>query len=69
MVSIIVGSGVVGLGHYDGTAVDEGITHMVNKILELSIGHPEVRLELSVVGGFTDNRGCSEEIGLAILRK
>ncbi|XP_071450805.1 protein N-terminal asparagine amidohydrolase [Hetaerina americana] len=61
------GSGAICLAHMDGTGMEEGIPAMLHKIQELSVGFPEGRITLSLVGGFSDPRNYSEELLAAIL--
>jgi len=60
-------SGAVALGHFDGSSVDDGISGMIGRVQELSLGYPESRLELSLVGSYSDPRGYSEELASVIL--
>lgn len=56
-------SGAVGMAHYDGVGTDEGVCNMIQRIHELGIsGYPEGRLELQLIGGFSDTRHYSEEL-------
>lgn len=53
-------TGAVGLAHYDGCGTEEGVAAMVQRLQELS--YPETRLELQMVGGFSDSCHYSEEL-------
>ncbi|XP_039285499.1 protein N-terminal asparagine amidohydrolase [Nilaparvata lugens] len=53
-------TGAVGVAHYDGCGTDEGVTAMVQRMQELS--YPETRLQLQMVGGFSDSCHYSEEL-------
>jgi len=61
------GSGAVGLAHFDGGALEEAASNMTRRIQELSMGYTEGRLEIHIIGGFQDSRGCSEELSLSLL--
>ncbi|CAG0884174.1 unnamed protein product [Darwinula stevensoni] len=61
------GSGAVGLTHFNGSWLDEGAAALVQRVQELSLGYPEGRLELHLVGGFHDSRGISEDIATQLL--
>lgn len=66
----ISGSGAVGVAHLDGVGIEEGIQSMVQRVQQLAIGYPEGRLELQLIGGFTNNgRNYSEEVFGSIMRK
>lgn len=56
------GSGAVALAHLDGAGTDEAVSTMVQRVQEISMGYPEGRLELQLIGGFTDSRNYSEEL-------
>ncbi|XP_049818870.1 protein N-terminal asparagine amidohydrolase isoform X1 [Aethina tumida] len=56
------GSGAVALAHLDGCGTDEAVCTMVQRVHELAIGYPEGRIELQLVGGFSDARNYSEEL-------
>ncbi|KAG1659612.1 Protein N-terminal asparagine amidohydrolase [Nymphon striatum] len=62
------GSGVVCLGHFDGSEVDEGLTNILRRIQELSPGVTEGRFEVQIVGGFLDTHLYSEQISMQLLR-
>lgn len=62
------GSGAVGLAHLDGSYTEECIISMVHKVQHLSLG-VQGRLELHLIGGFSDERHQSEELFFAIMRK
>lgn len=61
------GSGVVCLSHLDGCGLLDAASNMARSVQDLSIGYPEGRLELHLIGGFQDPRGFSEELSLSIL--
>ncbi|CAG0915094.1 unnamed protein product [Notodromas monacha] len=61
------GSGAVSLGHFDGSCSDEGVISMIQRVQELSLGYPEGRLEVHIVGGFHDGRGRSDEVLVGVL--
>ncbi|XP_076329211.1 protein N-terminal asparagine amidohydrolase-like isoform X2 [Tachypleus tridentatus] len=62
------GSGVVALGHFDGSLVQEGVSSMVTEVKCMSSSSPsDGKLELHMVGGFLDDKGYSEQLVLQIL--
>ncbi|XP_015511689.1 protein N-terminal asparagine amidohydrolase [Neodiprion pinetum] len=61
------GSGAVALAHLDGTGTEDAAAAMIQKVTELAIGFLEGRLELQLVGGYSDPRNCSEDIFYNIL--
>lgn len=67
-------SGVVGLGHFDGSGLQEGVESMCLAILELSESlnlsgdGDSSAMELHIVGGFNDTRGYSRDIAMGLLR-
>lgn len=56
------GSGAVALAHLDGSGTDEAVYTMVQRVQELALGYPEGRIELQLVGGFSDPSGYSENL-------
>ncbi|XP_050505315.1 protein N-terminal asparagine amidohydrolase-like [Diabrotica virgifera virgifera] len=56
------GSGAVALAHFDGLGTHEAASAMVEKIQELAVGYSGGRIELQLVGGFSDRLGYSEEL-------
>lgn len=64
-----LGSGAVALAHLDGSATDEAICTMVQRVQELALGYPEGRIELQLVGGFSDAHHYSEELFYNIMCK
>jgi hypothetical protein len=42
---------------------------MVHRVQELALGYPEGRLELQLIGGYSDSRNYSEELFYNIMRK
>lgn len=63
------GSGAVALAHLDGTGTDEACTTMISRVQELSMGYPEGRIELQLIGGFRDQKGYAEDLFSNIMRK
>lgn len=59
---IFLGSGAVALAHLDGSETDEAVCTMVQRVQELALGYPEGRIELQLVGGFSDAHRYSEEL-------
>ena len=57
------------LGHVDGADTENGVSPLISRIQEVSLGYPEGRLELHLVGGFMDPRGYSERLVVGLLRK
>jgi hypothetical protein len=43
--------------------------NMVHRVQELALGYAEGRLELQLVGGYSDSRNYSEELFYNIMRK
>ncbi|XP_075978527.1 N-terminal amidohydrolase 1 isoform X2 [Anticarsia gemmatalis] len=56
------GSGAVALAHLDGSGTAEAAAAMVTRVQQLAVGYPEGRLELQLVGGFTDPHRYSDEL-------
>lgn len=50
------------LAHLDGCGTDEAVCTMVQRVQELALGYPEGRIELQVIGGFTDTHHYSEQL-------
>lgn len=48
-----LGSGAVALAHFDGAAVEEAISTMIQRVQQLALGFQEGRLELQLVGGYS----------------
>lgn len=65
----IAGSGAVALAHLDGSEMDEAVCTMIQRVQELALGYPEGRIELQLVGGFTDAHHYSEELFYNIMSK
>lgn len=63
------GSGAVALAHLDGNGMDEAVSTMVSRVQNLAIGYPEGRLELQLIGGYSDTRNYSEELFASIMRE
>ncbi|XP_015184955.1 PREDICTED: protein N-terminal asparagine amidohydrolase isoform X1 [Polistes dominula] len=61
------GSGASALAHLDGAGTEDAAAAMIQRVTELSIGFPEGRLELQLVGGYSDPRNYSEELFYNIL--
>jgi hypothetical protein len=61
------GSGAVSMGHFDGSCPEEGVIGMIQRVQELSLGYPDGRLEVHIVGGFHDARGRSDEVLAGLL--
>lgn len=64
-----VGSGAVALAHFDGSEMDEAVCTMIQRVQELALGYPDGRIELQLVGGFTDAHNYSEELFYNIMSK
>lgn len=64
-----LGSGAVAMAHLDGTGTDEACQTMITRVQELSMGYPEGRIELQLIGGFRDQKGYSEDLFSNIMRK
>lgn len=65
----ISGSGAVALAHLDGSGTAEAAAAMVARVQQLAVGYPEGRLELQLVGGFTDPHRYSDELFANIMCK
>lgn len=63
------GSGAVALAHLDGNGMDEAVSAMVTRVQNLALGYPEGRLELQLIGGYSDARNYSEDLFASIMRK
>lgn len=61
------GSGVTSLGHYDGCQTRQGIKDMIRHIKRTSVGAPEGRLDVHLVGGFSDSRTLSWQLSKDVL--
>lgn len=57
------------MAHVDGADQESGITPLISRIQEVSIGYPNGRLELHLVGGYMDPRGYSERLVNGLLRE
>lgn len=66
---MISGSGAVALAHLDGSGTDEAVCNMIQRVQELAMGYPEGRIELQLVGGFSDAHHYSEELFYNIMGK
>lgn len=55
------------LAHLDGAGTDDAAAQMIHRVSELALGFPEGRLELQLVGGYSDPRNYSEELFYNIL--
>ena len=62
------GSGALGLTQIDRYFNDDSLTTMIQRIQSLSY-HYEGRLQLHLIGGFSDNRRISHNLSIALLRK
>ncbi|KAE9540037.1 hypothetical protein AGLY_005289 [Aphis glycines] len=61
------GSGAVGFAHLDGSCTEECVVNMVHRIQELSMGFPDGRLEMSLIGGFTHVLRYSEQVFYSLM--
>ena len=59
---MIVGSGAAALAHLDGAGTEDAAAQIVQRVSELALGYPEGRLELQLVGGYSDPRNYSEDL-------
>ncbi|CAD1479736.1 unnamed protein product, partial [Heterotrigona itama] len=62
-------SGAAALAHLDGAGTEDAAAAMIQRVTELALGFPEGRLELQLVGGYSDPRNYSEELFCNILCK
>lgn len=67
--SSCLGSGAAALAHLDGAGTEDAAAAMIQRVTELALGFPEGRLELQLVGGYSDPRNYSEELFCNILCK
>lgn len=65
----IAGSGAIALAHLDGSGTAEAAAAMVARVQQLAVGYPEGRIELQLVGGFTDPHRYSDELFANIMRE
>ncbi|ERL92071.1 hypothetical protein D910_09393 [Dendroctonus ponderosae] len=63
------GSGAVALAHLDGSGIDEAVCTMIQRVQDLALGYQEGRIEVQLVGGFTDAHSYSEDIFFSIMSK
>lgn len=63
------GSGATCMAHVDGADQESGITPLISRIQEVSLGYANGRIELHLVGGYMDPRGYSERLVISLLRK
>lgn len=66
-VCVVPGSGAAALAHLDGAGTEDAAAAMVQRVTQLALGYPEGRLELQLVGGYSDPRNYSEELFCNIL--
>lgn len=59
-------SHVTGLAHFDGTGLQQAVQSLTDTVLKETGGKQWGRLELSLVGGFTDERKMSEDLSVKI---
>ena len=64
----LAGSGAIGLTQIDRYFNDDSITNMIQRIQSLSY-HYEGRLQLHLIGGFSDSRRISHGLSISLLRK
>lgn len=76
---LFLGSGAVGLGHFDKCSHEEclggghicsheeGVIMLMTRVADLSLGYTEGRFELCVVGGFHDRRSVSDKVVVSLL--
>jgi protein N-terminal asparagine amidohydrolase len=51
----------------DGAGTEDAAAQMIQRVTELALGFPEGRLEIQLVGGYSDPRNYSEELFYNIL--
>ncbi|ENN76949.1 hypothetical protein D910_07082 [Dendroctonus ponderosae] len=61
------GSGAVALAHLDGTGTDEAVCTMIQRVQDLALGYPEGRLEVQLVGGYSDPNNYSEDLFINLM--
>lgn len=57
------------LAHLDGADQENGVSQLISRVQEVSLGYPSGRLELHLLGGFMDSRDYSEHLVIHILRE
>ena len=62
------GSGVTSLGHFDGCQTRRAIKDMISEIKQASVGGPEGKMEVHLVGGFSDSRTLSWQLSKEVLQ-
>lgn len=63
------GSGAAAVAHLDGAGTEDAAATMIQRVTELALGYPEGRLELQLVGGYSDPRNYSEGLFCNIMCK
>lgn len=66
---ICSGSGAVALAHMDVLGIDEAVCNMVQRVQELAMGYPEGRIELQLIGGYSNPRPYTKQIFFNIMSK
>lgn len=66
---IASGSGTTALAHLDGNGIDEACLSMITRVQDLSMGYPEGRIELQLIGGYREPNGYADELFYNIMRK
>jgi protein N-terminal asparagine amidohydrolase len=69
MILRVSGSGVVGMAHLDGSGTEECAINFVQRVQELSLGYVDGRIELQLIGGYSDPRNYAESLFYSIMRK
>lgn len=60
-------SNACGMSHFDGSNIPAATQNLITTVMEVTGGKQWGRLELSIVGGFKDERNMSEELSVKIL--
>ena len=66
--SYFLGSGAFGMAQIDRCFNDDSFTTMIQRIQSLSY-HYEGRLQLHLIGGFSDRNHVAHSLSVALLRK
>ncbi|XP_053392623.1 protein N-terminal asparagine amidohydrolase-like isoform X2 [Mercenaria mercenaria] len=57
---------VTGMAHFDGSGLQLAVQNLIDTVLRETGGKQWGRLELTLVGGFKDSRGMSEELSFKL---
>lgn len=57
------------MAHLDGSGTEECAINVVQRVQELSMGYVDGRIELQLIGGYSDPRNYAESLFYNIMRK